>query len=59
MQILFLLVGVQIGLALTLWRLGQQRRWLADEHEYLEAWHDQLLQQQERLERERRGGCGR
>ena len=58
-HILIFAAGVQFGLALTLWRLGQQRRWLADEHEYLEAWHDHLFQQQERLERERRGGCGR
>jgi len=59
MQILFLIVGVQLGLALTLWRLGETRRWLADEREYLQGWRDELFKQQERLERERRGGCGR
>lgn len=59
MQILWLIIGVQIGLALTLWRLGEQRRWLNDEREYLGAWRDELFKQQERIERERRGGCGR
>jgi len=51
--------GVQLGLAVTLWRLGEQRRWLQD-------WADQLDEQGAELDRlwnifvsERRGGCGR
>ena len=51
--------GVQLGLAVTLWRLGEQRQWLQD-------WADQLDERAAELDRlwnivisERRGGCGR
>jgi hypothetical protein len=50
---------VQLGLAVTLWRLGEQRQALQD-------WSDQLDERAADLDRlwnivisERRGGCGR
>lgn len=59
LNLLHLATGLLLGLALTLWRLGEQRRWLDDERQYLECWRDELFKQQARIERERRGGCGR
>jgi hypothetical protein len=51
--------GVQLGLAVTLWRLGEQRQALQD-------WSDRLDERGADLARlwnivvsERRGGCGR
>ncbi|NDA73028.1 MAG: hypothetical protein EBX69_06290 [Betaproteobacteria bacterium] len=58
-DILIFAVGVQLGLVVTLWRLGEQRQWINDEREYLAAWRDDLFRMQERIERDRRGGCGR
>ncbi|NDD85618.1 hypothetical protein EBZ38_15255 [bacterium] len=58
-DILIFAVGVQLGLVVTLWRLGEQRQWIDDEREYLTAWRDDLFRMQERIERDRRGGCGR
>jgi hypothetical protein len=50
--------GVQLGLAVTLWRLGEQRQALQD-------WSDQLDERAAELDRlwnivisERRGECG-
>ena len=58
-DVLIFAVGVQLGLVVTLWRLGEQRQWIDDEREYLTAWRDDLFRMQERIERDRRGGCGR
>ncbi len=58
-DVLIFAVGVQLGLVVTLWRLGEQRQWINDEREYLTAWRDDLFRMQERIERDRRGGCGR
>ncbi len=58
-HILIFAAGVQFGLALTLWRLGEQRQALRDEAARL----DDRAQNLDRLWRivasERRGGCGR
>jgi hypothetical protein len=58
-HILALAAGVQLGLAVTLWRLGEQRQALQD-------WSDQLDERAADLDRlwnivvsEWRGGCER
>jgi hypothetical protein len=51
--------GVQFGLALTLWRLGEQRQALRDEAEWLDERGAELDRLWNIVVSERRGGCGR
>ena len=51
--------GVQLGLAVTLWRLGEQRQWLQDEAEWLDQRGAELDRLWNIVLSERRGGCGR
>jgi len=52
-------VGVQLGLAVTLWRLGEQRQALRDEAERLDQRGAELDRLWNIVISERRGGCGR
>jgi RNAse (barnase) inhibitor barstar len=51
--------GVQLGLAVTLWRLGEQRQALRDEAELLDERGRELDRLWNIVVSERRGGCGR
>ena len=51
--------GVQLGLAVTLWRLGEQRQALRDEAEWLDERGAELDRLWNIVVSERRGGCGR
>jgi hypothetical protein len=51
--------GVQLGLAVTLWRLGEQRQALQDEAERLDERAADLDRLWNIVISERRGGCGR
>ncbi len=51
--------GVQLGLAVTLWRLGEQRQALRDEAERLDERGAELDRLWNIVISERRGGCGR
>jgi len=51
--------GVQLGLAVTLWRLGEQRQALRDEAEWLDQRGAELDRLWNIVISERRGGCGR
>ena len=51
--------GVQLGLAVTLWRLGEQREALRDEAERLDERGAELDHLWNIVISERRGGCGR
>ena len=51
--------GVQLGLAVTLWRLGEQRQALRDEAEWLNERGADLDRLWNIVISERRGGCGR
>ncbi len=51
--------GVQLGLAVTLWRLGEQRQALQDEAERLDERAADLDRLWNIVVSERRGGCGR
>jgi hypothetical protein len=51
--------GVQVGLAVTLWRLGEQRQALQDEAERLDERAADLDRLWNIVISERRGGCGR
>jgi len=51
--------GVQLGLAVTLWRLGEQRQALRDEAEWLDKRGAELDRLWNIVISERRGGCGR
>jgi hypothetical protein len=51
--------GVQLGLAVTLWRLGEQRQALRDEAEWLDERGAELDRLWNIVISERRGGCGR
>ena len=58
-HILIFAVGVQFGLALTLWRLGEQRQALRDEADRLDERGRELDRLLNIVISERRGGCGR
>ena len=51
--------GVQLGLAVTLWRLGEQRQALRDEAEWLDQRGAELDRLWNIVISEHRGGCGR
>jgi len=51
--------GVQLGLAVTLWRLGEQRQALRDEAEWLDQRGAELDRLWNIVLSERRGECGR
>jgi hypothetical protein len=51
--------GVQLGLAVTLWRLGEQRQALRDEAERLDERGADLDRLWNIVVSERREGCGR
>ncbi len=51
--------GVQLGLAVTLWRLGEQRQELQDLSDYLDERAAELDRLWNIVISERRGGCGR
>jgi hypothetical protein len=51
--------GVQLGLAVTLWRLGEQRQALRDEADRLDERGRELDRLWNIVVSERRGGCGR
>jgi hypothetical protein len=51
--------GVQLGMAVTLWRLGEQRQALRDEAEWLDQRGAELDRLWNIVISERRGGCGR
>jgi len=51
--------GVQLGLAVTLWGLGEQRQALRDEAERLDERGAELDRLWNIVISERRGGCGR
>jgi hypothetical protein len=51
--------GVQVGLAVTLWRLGEHRQALQDEAERLDERAADLDRLWNIVISERRGGCGR
>jgi hypothetical protein len=51
--------GVQLGLAVTLWRLGEQCQALQDEAERLKKRAADLARLWNIVISERRGGCGR
>jgi cell division protein FtsB len=51
--------GVQVGLAVTLWRLGEQRQALQDEADQLDERAADLDRLWNIVISERRGGCGR
>jgi hypothetical protein len=51
--------GVQLGLAVTLWRLGEQRQALQDEADQLNERGAELDRLWNIVISERRGGCGR
>ena len=58
-HILTFAAGVQFGLALTLWRLGEQRQALRDEADRLDERGRDLDRLWRIVASERRGGCGR
>jgi cell division protein FtsB len=58
-HILTFAAGVQFGLALTLWRLGEQRQALRDEADRLDERAAELDRLWNIVISERRGGCGR
>jgi hypothetical protein len=51
--------GVQLGLAVTLWRLGEQRQALRDEADRLDERGRELDRLWNIVISERRGECGR
>jgi hypothetical protein len=58
-HILTFAAGVQVGLAVTLWRLGEARQALRDEAERLDERAADLDRLWNIVISERRGGCGR